>query len=207
LRTKGLNFNNTEDIIRHGVQLYFHEHLRCTKPTTTQKERKRQRLKPPSRRSGFVLYRSDGAARGQGRQSDVPVGCGWGAVCFGASGQDTVPDEVAWGWLGEGKTNNEAEYVGLLMSLDHARARGHQRICYQLDSLLVANQVSGIWACRSTCLHPYYSDAMRKVSEMEASGVHIIIEHIYREFNTMADKYANKSVHTRETRDWHAPAR
>jgi hypothetical protein len=43
------------------------------------------------------------------------------------------------------------------------------------------------------------------ISGMEAAGAHIIIEHIYRDFNTVADKYANKAVDTRTTRDWHSP--
>ena len=136
----------------------------------------------------------------------MPVGCGWGAVSYGTSGPDTNHDEVAWGWLGEDRTNNEAEYVLLIKALGHARVRGHQRICCQLDSLLVSSQVSGVWACRSPNLEAYYADAMRIVSEMEAAGAHIIIEHIYREFNTAADKYANRAVDTRTTTDWHAPS-
>lgn len=78
LRTRGLRFDSSEDLVKHGAQLYFREHLRCTRPTTNCLERKRQRLKPPPCRRGFVLYRSDGAARGQGgtatRQSDVVGG-------------------------------------------------------------------------------------------------------------------------------------
>ncbi len=204
LRMKGLAFNNAEDMVRHGVQLYVNEGLRCTRPSTTRAERKHARLIPPPVRRGFVLYRSDGAARGQGGTSQQRAGSGWGAVCFGGSGQDTVPEIAAWGWLAEDQTNNEAEYVGLLAVLSHARARGYRRVCFQLDSLLVAKQVTGEWACRAHILHPYYAEATRTIESMEETGTHVIIEHMYREFNTHADKYANVAVDARASCGWHS---
>ena len=157
LRTRGLSFNNTADIVKYGAELYFNERLRNTRPTTNRMQRKRSRLKPPPNRKGFALYRSDGAARGQGSTSNTRIGCGWGAVYYGESGHDSVPEQVAWGWLGELKTNNEAEYEGLIYALEHAQQYGHRRLTCQLDSLLVVKQVCGCWACKSliigTVLH------------------------------------------------------
>jgi ribonuclease HI len=205
LRTRGLTFDNEDDIVTHGAQPYFNERLRGTRPTAYRLERKHGRLRPPDRRRGFNLYRSDGAARGQGSITVEHVGSGWGAVCFGDSGQDVTPSRVAWGWLGEDKTNNEAEYIGLLNALQHAREDGHQRVCFQLDSLLVVNQVRGVWACRTPCLEVYYSDASRMIEGMENAGAQIIVEHIYREYNKWADKCANVAVDTRLSQTWHAP--
>jgi ribonuclease HI len=107
--------------------------------------------------------------------------------------------------MGEDKTNNEAEYRGFLDSLHHARSTGHQQLCFQLDSLLVVNQINGIWACRSTCLEVYYSEAAGMIERMEAEGTRVIVEHIYREYNKLADKCANIAVDTRTVRGWHAP--
>jgi ribonuclease HI len=205
LRTRGLTFNNEDDIVRYGAQLYFNDGLRGTRPTASRPERKRERLRPPVRRRGFVLYRTDGAARGQGSTTSESTCSGWGAACFGDSGQDDTPENVAWGWLGEDKTNNEAEYIGLLNAQQHARDARHQRVCLQLDSLLVVNQVCGVWACRSPCLEVYYSDAMRIINGMENAGTQVVLEHIYREYNKWADKFANVAVDTRSSRVWHAP--
>jgi ribonuclease HI len=205
LRTRGLTFNNEDDIVKYGAQLYFTERLRGTRPNPSRLERKRGRIRPPDRRRGFALYRSDGAARGQGSTASENTGSGWGAVCFGDSGQDDTPTNAAWGWLGEDATNNEAEYIGLLNALQHARAEGHQRVCFQLDSLLVVNQVRGVWACRSTCLEVYYSDATRMIDLMETAEAQVVVEHIYREYNKYADKCANVAVDTRLSQAWHAP--
>jgi hypothetical protein len=43
------------------------------------------------------------------------------------------------------------------------------------------------------------------IEEMQAAGVHVIVEHIYRDFNKAADKYANVAVDTRASREWHSP--
>ena len=202
---KGLKFHGIADMVRYGGQLFFNGHLRGTKPGTTRTERKKKRLEPPCRRRGFTLYRCDGAARGQGGTSDVNLGSGWGAVCYGNTGQDTTPEQVAWGWLDEHMTNNEAEYIGLLNALQHTLAQGHLRVCYQLDSLLVVNQACGKWACRSASLETYYSEAIKMIENMEAAGATVIVEHIYREYNKDADKYANVVVDLQSQQEWHCP--
>ena len=89
-----------------------------------------------------MLYRSDGAARGQGSSSRAAGGAGWGAVCFGSSGQDSLAESVTWGWLGEA-ANNEAEYQGLLAVLEDVQACGHGRVNIQMDSMFVVMQIRG----------------------------------------------------------------
>lgn len=69
-----------------------------------------------------------------------------------------------------------------------------------LDSLLVVRQVCGTWACRSPSLEPYYSDAMRMIETMETSGRHIIVKHVYREFNKVADGLVNTAVDSRSSK-------
>ena len=139
-REKGFSFQGEDDMIDHGAAMYFNDALRQATPGTTRNQRKQRRIKPPPSRPGVILYRSDGAARGQGSSSRAAGGAGWGAVCFGSSGQDSLAESVAWGWLGEA-TNNEAEYQGLLAVLEDVQACGHGRVNIQMDSMLVVMQI------------------------------------------------------------------
>jgi hypothetical protein len=54
-------------------------------------------------------------------------------------------------------------------------------------------------------LEAYYSDALKLVGDMEMAGVTVVIEHIYREYNKDADKYANVAVDLRSRQEWHSP--
>jgi pentatricopeptide repeat protein len=47
-------------------------------------------------------------------------------------------------------------------------------------------QACGVWACRSLSLQGFYSEAVQMLEEMEAAGVQVVVEHIYREFNKSA---------------------
>ena len=60
---------------------------------------------------GINLRQFDGAAGGHGNAAGNLRGSGWGAACFGETGHDSTPKCVAWGWLGEDKTNNSAAFV------------------------------------------------------------------------------------------------
>ncbi len=92
------------------------------------------------------------------------------------------------------------EYEALVWALCRAIWRGHQRICVQTDSLLVANQARCVWACRSQALRGYYEDVQSMLATMESRGMVVIVEHVYREYNTIADSLANKAVDSRGSR-------
>ncbi len=96
LLAKGRRFDSESDLIAHATAMYHRNVLRQSKPTTTRRNRKRMRLSPPTMRAGFSLYRTDGAARGQGHASRRS-GSGWGAAYFGETGRDDNVKEAAWG--------------------------------------------------------------------------------------------------------------
>ena len=118
------------------------------------------------------------------------------------SGQDAIAVSTAFGCLPDGSSNNVAEYIGLLAALGHARTLGAGRCCFQVDSLLVAGQVRGQWACRSSALIPLLEAALRVIRLLEASGTVVLTEHIYREYNKMADQLANQALDTQGSREW-----
>ena len=96
-------------------------------------------------------------------------------------------------------TNNEAEYLGLLAVLENVQACGHGRVNIQMDSMLAVMQIRWEFACRSPTLDPLYTRANRMLQSLEAAGAQIVVEHVYREFNAVADSLANKAVDSAST--------
>ena len=99
-------------------------------------------------------------------------------------------------------SNNVAEYTGLLEAVRHAMAMTGSRICFQVDSMLVAMQVCRTWACRSLQLTPLLQAVWQGISELENRNGVVIVEHIYREYNVHADQLANQALDTQAFQDW-----
>lgn len=59
------------------------------------------------------------------------------------------------GW----KTNNEAEYTGLIVALKTAKALGAEEVVITGDSLLVINTVQGEWRCKKDHLRRLMHEA------------------------------------------------
>jgi ribonuclease HI len=94
------------------------------------------------------------------------------------------------------KTNNQAEYLALIEGL---------RILLQVsipkntiiniygDSLLVVNQVSGLWKCKSDNLTRLNINAKQLLYTMNKE-YNVSIKHVLRDFNKIADALSNKGV-------------
>ena len=92
-------------------------------------------------------------------------------------------------------SNNYAEYCGVVQALEYAN-RIHVGAChFRVDSMLVARQLQGVWACRSHGLIPLYERALHLQRSIQERGCSVVIEHIYREFNAYADSLANYALH------------
>ena len=89
-------------------------------------------------------------------------------------------------------SNNFAEYQGALASLRDARNRGLRKIVLQVDSMVVARQLRFEWRCLSESLLVCYGEAIGIIKSIEDSGAQIDVQHIYREFNALADSLANE---------------
>jgi ribonuclease HI len=70
-------------------------------------------------------------------------------------------------YLGEKKTNNQAEYGGLLLGLRKAFELGITHLKVYGDSQLVINQVKGDYACHNEGLYPLYSQARSLVTQFQ----------------------------------------
>ena len=113
-----------------------------------------------------------------------------------------APLDECYGFLGFGLTNNEAEYHGLLAVLQHASRTSHNRICVQLDSMLLVQQTRCQWACRSPSLKPLLAEAWQLIRRMEHGRAEVVIDHIYREHNVDADALANEAINSQTSVFW-----
>jgi ribonuclease HI len=87
-------------------------------------------------------------------------------------------------------TNNVAEYTALKLALEECRKMGVREVHAYLDSLLVVNQMKGIFKIKNRDLWPIH-DAIKKLS---ATFDKVEFSHVPREFNKLADSEVNKAL-------------
>src|SRR4051812_17638855 len=128
-----------------------------------------------------VVIEADGGSRGN------PGPAGYGAVVRDAD-TGAVLHEVAAG-IGVA-SNNVAEYRGLLAGLQAALDLGADEVDVRMDSLLVVNQMSGLWKVKHEAMRPLAAEAAGLVRRLGA----VRFQHIPRERNTHADRLANQAM-------------
>lgn len=87
-------------------------------------------------------------------------------------------------------TNNQAEYTALKLGLEEALRLGAREIDVFMDSLLVVNQMKGIFKIRNRDLWPIH-DAIKTLS---TKFKHISFTHVPRELNKLADAAVNRAL-------------
>ena len=132
---------------------------------------------PSAKKAAWVTAYTDGGSRGN------PGPSGYGVVVQAEDG--TVLEELSE-FIGM-RTNNVAEYSGLLAALEFAVAQGHSRLRVVSDSELMVKQMRGQYRVQSPELKPLYEEAKRRAARLEAFQ----IEHVLRGKNKRADELAN----------------
>lgn len=127
--------------------------------------------------SEIIIY-SDGGSRGNP---------GLSAAAYVIEDSDSNIIEKAGQFLGV-TTSYQAEYKGLLLGLERALELGYRNIEYRLDSLMVVNQMKGIYTVKNRELWPINERIIDLLSQFE--GVKFV--HVRREFNTVADGEVNR---------------
>jgi probable phosphoglycerate mutase len=127
-----------------------------------------------------VVANVDGGARGN------PGPAGWGALVRDASGE--VAAELR-GALPHA-TNNVAEYHGLIAALEWSLGAGVTRLHIRSDSLLLVQQMRGVYKVKNEGLKPLYGRARLLAHEIG----HVDYEHVPRELNKDADRLANLAM-------------
>jgi ribonuclease HI len=135
---------------------------------------------PKSPSKGWITAHCDGGARGN------PGPSGYGALIQDESG--AVLAELSE-FLGL-RTNNYAEYSGLLGCLQYALDHHHPRLRVISDSELMVKQIQGKYQVKSPDLKPLYEEAKRRIAKLEAFE----ISHALRHKNKDADRLANEAM-------------
>ncbi len=98
------------------------------------------------------------------------------------------------------RTNNYAEYSGLLGCLQYALDHGHPRLRVISDSELMVKQIQGKYKVNSPDLKPLWQEAKNRIARLEAFE----ISHALRHKNKDADRLANEAM-DRGMKRPHAP--
>lgn len=122
----------------------------------------------------------DGGARGN------PGPSGYGVYIQGENGEKLA--ELSQ-FLGI-RTNNFAEYSGLLAALEFALRYDHPHLRVVSDSELMVKQIKGQYKVKSPDLRPLYEEAKRRIAGLESFH----IQHVLRNKNKEADRLANQAM-------------
>ncbi len=85
-------------------------------------------------------------------------------------------------------TNNQAEYQALKKALDRAISLGVKKVHIYMDSLLVVNQINGLFKVKNRDLWPIYE----KVNELKGKFSVITFQQVPRQLNKIADAEVNR---------------
>ena len=185
---RGFRHHSFADAVKHLRTLLDDPWLTGNPTQESRVQRRASRLRRPTDRVGFAIYYSDGAARANGQEDRISS--------FGALLRlnDAIVARFA-GHLGS-VSNNVAEVEGVVHALFHASRHVRSHIVFRVDSLLVARQLQGAWACRCPHLIPFYGHAIQLLDSIRRApqSEQVIVEHIYREFNSDADGLANYAI-------------
>ena len=127
-----------------------------------------------------VVVHVDGGARGN------PGPAAAAAVISSPDGE--VLDEAAQ-TIGRA-TNNVAEYRGLLLGLERARALGATEVDVVNDSELIAHQVTGRYKVKHPDMKPLHAEALRALGGFERWS----IRPVPRAQNAEADALVNQAL-------------
>ena len=134
----------------------------------------------PAKDEAAIIAYCDGGSRGN------PGPAGYGVHIEDANG-------AAVGELSEyvgRKTNNFAEYSGLLAALQFALDHGYRRLKVISDSELMVKQIKGQYRVNSPELRLLYEEAKGRIRQLDSFQ----IQHVLREKNRHADRLANEAM-------------
>jgi ribonuclease HI/ADP-ribose pyrophosphatase YjhB (NUDIX family) len=133
-----------------------------------------------SDRQDKVIIYSDGGSRG----NPGPSAAGYVIMDHN---QDVI--DQGGEYLGV-TTNNQAEYQGVRIGLEKALSLGIKRVDFRIDSMLVVNQMYGVYKIKNRELWPINERIRGLMTEFEK----VTFSHVRREFNQLADGMVNRTL-------------
>jgi len=128
---------------------------------------------------------TDGGSRGN------PGPAAYGFVLYSSSSQGAaIILEKCGNYLGSA-TNNQAEYEGLLAGLRYVNTNYPQlHLEIYMDSLLIVNQVKGLYRVKNPTLKPLYQQVAAQLNSLSS----YTISHVTRDKNAAADAMVNEAL-------------
>ena len=121
---------------------------------------------------------TDGASRGN------PGKAGAGVAVF----ENSVQIDRVYQYLGE-KTNNEAEYLAVILALEWMKKEGHKEAKLFCDSQLLVRQLNGEYKVKAPTIVPLFKQAKELIN-----GLTVSFTWVRREDNKEADALANRAI-------------
>ena len=87
-------------------------------------------------------------------------------------------------------TSRMAEYYAMRKGVERAIELGLKSVKFISDSLMVVNQLSGIFSLKNQDILPIYKDILAKMDQFDA----VSFKHVPRSENTLADEEANRAI-------------
>ena len=134
----------------------------------------------PRDTANSVTINVDGASRG----NPGPSGIGW---CI-SDGTGRILEQNGE-FIGFA-TSRVAEYIAMRNAIDRAIELGYKSVRFFSDSLMVVNQLNGIFSIKNQDIIPIYQDIQQKLSQFDA----VSFTHISRTLNHIADHEANVAI-------------
>ena len=94
-------------------------------------------------------------------------------------------------------TNNQAEYQAVKLGLETAKKLGAKKVHGHMDSLLVVNQMNGIFKIKNRELWPIH----QAIQELRKSFDSVTFVHVPREMNKLADEQVNIILDAEEAKN------
>lgn len=136
--------------------------------------------KKSTKKYQYVRLFSDGGSRG----NPGPSASGW--VILDRDNKVLLEDNIYLGVT----TNNQAEYIGLKEGLKAALRLGATEVDCYLDSMLVVNQMRGIFKIKNRDLWPIHG----AIKELLPRFKKVHFTHVPREHNKLADAAVNRAL-------------
>ena len=134
----------------------------------------------PRNTANSIVINVDGASRG----NPGPSGIGY---CIHDANGNIV--ERGGEFIGFA-TSRLAEYCAMRRGVDRAIELGYKTVRFISDSLMVVNQLNGVFSVKNQDIIPVYADIEKKLTQFEA----VSFTHVPRAQNAIADTEANTAI-------------
>lgn len=92
-------------------------------------------------------------------------------------------------------TNNQAEYQGVRLGLEKALELGYKYVDFRVDSMLVVNQMKGLYKIKNRELWPIHERIRTLMTHFDR----VTFMHVGRQLNKLADGVVNKTLDAQKT--------